>query len=199
MKKYQSISFISGILVVLIYLTFALLAFIRYPLPYTPIRNWFSDLGNINLNPGGAIFYNTGIIATASLLILFFLGLSSWKMENKRVQNIMLLLSQGFGILGSICMIMSAIFPINIFKVHSFWSTSLYVMLSTAFVFSVAALRYHRNIPLWLLILGLSTALVVMLTSILQNVYILEWITVLLFLSYVFLVGLETRRLASGG
>ena len=111
----------------------------------------------------------------------------------------MLLLTQGFGILGSICMIMSAIFPINIFKIHSFWSTSLYVMLATAFVFSVAALRYHRNVPLWLLILGLSTAIIVMSTSIFQTVYVLEWITVLLFLGYVSLVGVETRRLVPGG
>jgi len=73
MKRYQSISFIAGILAVLCYLVFAILAFIRYPLPYSPIRNWLSDLGNVDLNPHGAIYYNIGIISTALLVSVFVL------------------------------------------------------------------------------------------------------------------------------
>jgi len=194
MKKYKSISFIGGILAVLVYLIFALFAFSRYPMPYSPMQNWLSDLGNVDLNPDGAIFYNIGIISTALLLIVFFLGLYVWKIEDNRVQIIMLRLTQGFGILGSFCMIMSGIFPINLYKIHSIWSTSLYVMLSTAFIFSVAMLRYHQRVPRWLLILGISTAMMVILTSFFPTVYILEWITVLLFLSYVTLLGIETKR-----
>jgi hypothetical membrane protein len=197
MKRYQQISFIAGILAVLCYLAFTVLAFIRYPLPYSPIRNWLSDLGNANLNPHGAILYNIGIISTALLLVLFFLGLSRWKIGNKRVQIIMVLLTQAFGLIGSFCMIMSAIFPISLLEVHSFWSASLYIMLSTAFAFSVAALRYHQKVPRWLLILGLSTTLMVILTSFLTTVYVLEWITVPLFLIYVSLVGIETKQLES--
>jgi hypothetical membrane protein len=196
-KKYQSCSFASGVLADLSYLAFALTAFILYPLPYSPMNNWLSDLGNVELNWHGAIFYNIGIILTALLLILFFLGLSSWKIENNRVQIIMLFLTQGFGILGAICMMMSSIFPINFLAVHSFWSTSLYIMLSTAFAFSVAALRYHQRVPKGLLILGISNPLLVILASILPNVHVLEWITVFLFLSYVGLVGVETKRLCS--
>ena len=198
MKKYQFIRSIAGILVVLCYLMFAILAFTQYPLPFSPINNWLSDLGNVRVNIHGAIFYNMGIIATALWLMLFFLGLSNWRIEKKRIQIIMLLLLQAFGLLGSFCMIMSAISPINHLKEHSFWSTSLYILLSTSFAFSVAALRYHQKVSRWLLILGLSTPLIVILTSFLQTVYVLEWITVLLFLSYVGLVGVETKQLEYG-
>jgi len=152
-------------------------------------------LGNPNNNPQGAIFYNIGMISTALLLIVFFLGLSVWKIEDNRVQIIMLRLTQVFGILGAFCMIMSAIFPINIFTIHSFWSSSLYIMLSTAFIFSVAMLRYHQRVLRWLLILGVSTAMMVILTSFFPNVYMLEWITLFLFLSYVGLLGIETKRM----
>jgi hypothetical membrane protein len=151
-------------------------------------------LGNPNLNPQGAIIYNIGIISTALLLIVFFLGLLVWKIEDKRVQIIMLRLTQAFGILGSICMMMSSIFPINLYKIHSIWSTSLYVMLSTAFIFSVAMLRYHQRVPRWMLILGVSTAMMVILTIFFPIAYVLEWITLLLFLSYVSLVSFETKR-----
>ena len=193
MKRYKYISFIGGILAVLCYLVFALLAFSRYPMPYSPMKNWLSDLGSVELNPDGAIFYNIGIISTALFLIVFFLGLSVWKIEDNKAQIIMLRLTQAFGILGSFCMMMSAIYPINLYAIHSFWSTSLYVLLSTAFIFSAAALRYHQRVPRWLLILGVSTTVMVILTSILQTVYVLEWITVLLFLSYVTLLGIETK------
>jgi hypothetical membrane protein len=194
MKKYKSISFIGGMLAVLGYLVFTLLAFSRYPMPYSPMKNWLSDLGNVDLNLDGAIFYNIGIISTALFLIVFFLGLSVWKIEDNKVQNIMLRLTQAFGILGSFCMMMSAIYPINLYTIHSFLSTSLYVLLSTAFIFSAAALRYYQRVPRWLLVLGISTAVLVILTSFFPNVYILEWITVFLFLSYVGLLGIETKR-----
>jgi hypothetical membrane protein len=194
MKKYQTISFISGNLAVLCYLVFAILAYSQYPLPYSPMRNWLSDLGDVNLNPHGAVLYNIGIILTAMLLLVFFLGLSRWKIETKRVQIIMLRLTQAFGILGSFCMVMSAIFPINLLKIHSFWSASLWIMLSTAFAFSVAALRYHQRVQRWLLILGLFTPLMVILMSFFTTLHVLEWITLLLFLSYVGLVGIETKK-----
>ena len=194
MKKYKYISFIGGILAVLDYLVFAFLAFRHYPLPYSPTTNWLSDLGNPNLNPQGAIFYNIGIISTALFLIVFFLGLSVWKLEDNKVQIIMLRLTQVFGILGAFCMMMSGIYPINLYKIHSFWSSSLYILMSTGFVFSAAALRYHIGVPRWLLILGISTAVMVILTSFFPIFFVLEWITVLLFLLYVILVGVETKR-----
>jgi len=195
MKRYQYISFIAGNLAVLCYLVFTLLAYSRYPLPFSPTSNWLSDLGNPNNNPQGAIFYNIGIISTALLLIVFFLGLSVWKIDDNRVQIIMLRLTQVSGILGAFCMIMSAIFPINLFTIHSFWSTSLYILLSTAFIFSVAMLRYHKRVPRWLLILGVSTAMMVILTSIFPIAYVLEWFTLSLFLSYVGLLSIETKRM----
>jgi hypothetical membrane protein len=175
-------------------LVFALLAFSRYPLPYSPKSNWLSDLGNPILNPQGALFYNIGIISTALFLIVFFLGLYVWKIEDNKVQIIMLRLTQAFGILGAFCMMMSGVFPINLFTIHAFWSTTLYILLSTGFVFSAAALRYHLAVPRWLLILGVSSAVLVILTSFFPTIYVLEWITVLLFLLYVILVGIETKR-----
>jgi len=197
-KINQNMSFIASILAVLFYLAFTFLAFCRYPLPYSPTTNWLSDLGNPNNNPQGAIFYNIGIISTALLLILFFLGLSMWKIKDNRVQSIMLLMTQVFGISGAFSMIMSALFPINLFKIHSFWSSALYIMLSTAFIFSVATLRYHQRVTRWLLLLGVLTAVIVIITSFFQTVYVLEWITVFLFLSYVALLGIETKRVYVG-
>jgi hypothetical membrane protein len=192
MKRHYALSFVTSLFAVVCYLAFALLAFAQYPLPYSPVRNWLSDLGNANVNPQGALFYKIGIVATAVVLVPFFLGLSRWKLGNNRRQHLMLLLTQGLGILGALAMAMSGLYPINFLAFHSFFSTSLYILLGTAFAFSVAALRYHPTCPRWLLILGATTALVALLYGIFHTVTALEWVTTALFLCYVGLLGAET-------
>ena len=177
MKRHHSLSFVSGMFAILCYLMFAFLAFSRYPLSYSPVSNWLSDLGNANLNPSGSLFYNIGIVTTGGALLLFFLGLSRWKMEKNRIQNLMLFLTQGFGILGSLALLMSGLYPMNFLTLHSFFSTCLYILLGTAFAFSVAALRYQSLCPRWLLVLGASTAFVAILYGFFHTVTPLEWIT----------------------
>jgi hypothetical protein len=193
MKKYP-LSFISGIVAPVSYLIFTCLSYIRYPLHYSPFTNWLSDLGNPELNLRGFLFYNAGILVTAVTLVGFFSGLSVWKLQGLKVQAIMLRLAQVFGILGSICMLFSGIYPINRFDIHAILSTLLYIFLSMGFVFTAAMLRYHPQIPRWMLILGISPAVLVILTSFLQDLYILEWIIVLLFLVYVTFIGVETKK-----
>jgi hypothetical membrane protein len=198
MKRHSALSFVTSLFAVVCYLALALLAFAHYPLPYSPVRNWLSDLGNANLNPQGALFYKIGIVATAVVLVPFFLGLSQWKLGNNRRQHLMLLLTQGLGILGALAMAMSGLYPINFLAFHRFFSNSLYILLGTAFAFSVAALRYHPTCPRWLLIVGASTTLVDLLYGALHTVYVLEWITTALLLCYLGLLGAETQRLSSG-
>ena len=197
MRRHLSLSFVTSLFAVVCYLTFALLAFAQYPLPYSPMSNWLSDLGNADLNPHGALFYNIGIVATGIVLLLFFLGLSRWKMENNRRQNLMLRLTQGFGILGALALVMSGLYPINFSALHSFFSICLYILLGTAFGFSVAALWYYPTYPRWILIMGALTALVDILSGVFHTVYVLEWVTVSLFLCYPVLLGIETNRLIS--
>jgi hypothetical membrane protein len=130
-------------------------------------------------------------------VLLFFLGLSEWKMGKNRRQNLMLFVTQGFGILGALAMLMSGFYPMNFLALHSFFSTCLYILLGTAFAFSVAALRYHPACPRWLLIVGVSTALVALLYGIFHTVTALEWVATALFLCYVGLLGAETNQLSS--
>ena len=197
MKKHISLSSASSLFAVVCYLGCALLAYAHYPLPYSPLENWLSDLGNPDLNPSGALFYNIGIVATAAVLPLFFLGLSRWKMANNQGQRLMLFITQGFGILGALAMLMSGLYPINFLVLHSFFSMCLFILLGTAFAFSVAALRYHAACPRWLLLVGAFTALVDMLYGVLHTVYGLEWVTVALLLGYLILLGAQTNRLSS--
>lgn len=194
MNKLQPIRPFIVPLAVIGYILFALLAYIQVPGPFTPLANWLSDLGDLRRNPQGALLYNLGIILSALLILLFFMGLSYWKMESRKIQNSMVQLTQLFGILGSAAMLMSGIFPINT-ELHSFWSILLYILLGTAFGFSVAALRYQPGFPRWALGLGLITALVDILSGIFHNSTVIEWLTVALFLTYLFVLNLQMEPL----
>ncbi len=190
----RNLTFYASICAVANYLLFALLAFISLPVRYSPLENWLSDLGSDRLNPDGAIFYNIGIIVTGIILFVFFTSLVEWKMAGNKKQNAMLQVTQFFGWAGAIAMLMSAVFPITNEGMHSFWSAALYILLGTAFAFSVAALRYYPYYPKWLLVLGGLTAAVDIAWGLIANIYLMEWITVALFLLYVFFLGIVTKR-----
>jgi len=196
MKKTYPLNIVLGLFVVICYVTCTILAFTRFPLPYSPFNNWLSDLGNPDVNPTGAGFYNAGIVLAGLALMLFFLRLTEWRMANNRIQHIMTLLTTMFGCVGSLAMIMTAIYPINRPSQHSFWSMILYILFGTAFAFSVAAMRYYVSYPRWLLIFGVIVAVVDMVSQIFfTDVQISEWIVVPLLLGYCLLLGIGIERL----
>jgi hypothetical membrane protein len=198
MKSIRQIPVISSILIVICYLTFTFLARINYPLPYSPMTNWLSDLGNIGVSPSGARFYNAGIIVTGILLLTFYLTIFVWRLEHNKIQNLMVTLTQVFGVVGAASMIMSGLYPINLPAPHSFWSAALDIAIGSSFAFSVAALRYYPNTPRWVLVLGVITWLVDTLFSLFfNNIHILEWVTIALFLAYILALGFVTRLIST--
>ncbi len=197
-KRFYSVSFLAGIIAVGCYLATTTAAWSRYPLPYSPLYNWLSDLGNPVANPQGAIFYNGGLALTAGGVLLFFLGLTQFRMKENRLQTLMIALTVGFGSLGAFGMLMTTLFPINHAAVHSFWGKVNFICTGSGFAFSVAAFRYYARYPRWLLILGVVVAGVNFCVSVffIKSVFVSEWIVIALWLSYVPLLGLATNRLS---
>ena len=92
-------------------------------------------------------------------MALFFLSLGNNRMQGKKAQNIMLLLTQVIGIFGSIGMILTGIFSIDNPQTHSLFSAFLRIGFGTAFGFSVAAFRYIKEFKRWILVIGVITTL----------------------------------------
>jgi hypothetical membrane protein len=196
MKKSNPIAWVLSILVVAVYLVMTTLALLRYPVSFSPGSNWLSDLGNRIISPDGSAFYNAGIFITGSLLALFFISLGSTRIPGRKVQNIMLLLTQICGASGSIAMIMTGVFSIDTPQTHSLFSEILRIGLGSAFGFSVAAFRYQNRIKKWILVAGVITTLTDLIVSVFYNkTQILEWPVIALFLIYCLLLGNETYRL----
>jgi hypothetical membrane protein len=130
MSSRYPICYVSAILASASYLVFSTLAYIGYPPPYSPGANWLSDLGDQTVNAVGARFYNAGIIATGLFLLAWFLGLSQWRIEASSPQKGFLLAARVAGTAGALSLMMSAVYPINRFQQHAFWSHAHFMLLA---------------------------------------------------------------------
>ena len=185
-----------SILIVTTYLSFTVLSLTRYPEPFSPLSNWLSDLGNRITSPDGSKYYNTGIFITGFLLAIFFIALNHSRIKERKAQSIVLTPTQAFGVLGAIAMIFTGIFSIDIPQTHSLFSAIFRICLGTAFGLSVAAFTYHKEVRKWILVIGIATTLTDLTASVLFNeIQLLEWPVIFLFLTYCLLLGIETNRL----
>ena len=129
-------------------------------------------------------------------MALFFISLGINRMQGKKAQNIMLLLTQVIGIFGSIGMIMTGVSPIDNPQHIVSSRHSNRICLGSAFGFSVAAFHYNKEFKKWILIIGVIATLTDLFVSVLYNkTHLLEWPVIFLFLFYCLLLGNETYRL----
>ena len=130
----------AGIAAVVVYLIFALVAFLKYPGAYGPLTNWLSDLGNPLDNPSGAIFYRLGCVLSGAALILFYLRLGIWNPGSKKTR-VILNVAQCMGVFSAVCLIITGILPLGTStEIHSLRSMMLYISLGFFLTFSATAL-----------------------------------------------------------
>ena len=190
--KTQLLS-LTGIIAACIYLAFTLVAILNYPQSYSPLTNWLSDFGNPTRNPIGAIYYNTGGIITSAVLIVFFAGMYTWNMGDKK-GKIFLSLSQVSGIVFAVAFLMSALFPLGVnASVHSFFSIMLFVFIGFFEVFSASALRRNPASPKWTAYFGFVAAMINFAFGVsfnFMNLFVGEWIMIAVFIAYVITLAL---------
>jgi hypothetical protein len=112
---------IAGFASILLYCIFTAISISFFPTPYSPLNNFLSQLGNSNLNPEGAIFYNVAVILAGLAGILFYIGLYQW--YTKKTGNKLLLVSLAVGFINSLAIIMTGIYSESVnYAQHVFWS-----------------------------------------------------------------------------
>lgn len=187
---------LTAIVAACIYLAFTLTAILYYPLPYSPLTNWLSDLGNPTQNPTGAIYYNTGGIITSAVLIVFFVGMYTWSAGDKK-GKIFLTLSQVFGIVFALAFLMSALFPLGVNdSVHSMFSIMLFVFVGFFEIFSASATRRNPSAPRWLVYFGFAAAMINFAFGVSFNfmdLFVGEWIIIAVFIIYIITLALAQR------
>ena len=140
----------SGITAISIYLIFTLIAYLHYPTPFSPLKNWLSDLGNPLENPIGCYFYNTGCCMIALLAIVFYFGLNQWQAKTGKIK-LLIFITQFAGVFSSLSLLITAIFPLGSFTaIHKFWSFMLYSGLVIFELFLAITTLYFPRAPKWI-------------------------------------------------
>jgi hypothetical protein len=183
-----------GPVATLIYVLFTVLAWLAYPTTYGPFNNnWLSDLGNRNLNPNGAELYVIGCIATGLLVGAAFVGLLAWRQSSTRVQRYLLAFVQIAGLLGALAIVMTAVYTIDQFEAHQFWSRVINVGFAVALFVSPFALR-RSGLKLWPLIAVSAFGYCsIVARLVFPDAHWLEWPSIGFLLIYMWVVAVMTR------
>jgi len=175
----------AGYLAALAYMGFALGSYFHYPQPYSPLRNWLSDLGNTLVNTGGGFVYNFGCIATGCILVFFFVGLNAWR-TGDRVSGRLLTIAQAPGVFSSAALILSAAYNIGENpELHSKFSMYLAIGLTWFLSFANTAFLRHPRFRKRVGVYGFLAAAATFSYGVLYNTPIGEWIAIGMFVSYV--------------
>ena len=140
--RNYSVSSITGLMAVIVFTVFTFTSLVLYPTPYNPLYAWLSNLGNIYLNPSGAIFFNSGCILSGIIMIPFFAGLYEWK-PIKKLSKILLILGMLLGIYASVSLIMVGVFPETHLQQHLLAAAGVFSSLFIIIILLSVALFNH--------------------------------------------------------
>ena len=140
--RNYSVSSITGLMAVIVFTVFTFTSLALYPTSYNPLYDWVSNLGNINLNPSGAIFFNLGCILSGIIMIPFFTGLNIWK-PIKKLSKILLIFGMVLGIYASLSLVMVGVFPETHLQQHLIAAAGVFSSLFIIIIFLSLALFNH--------------------------------------------------------
>jgi hypothetical membrane protein len=181
---------IAGFAAITIYVVFTALAFSQYPSAYSPFKNWLSDLGNPLINQSGALLYNLGCILTSIVLIIFYVGIREWVNDNKRLK-VLLTIAQIAGILSSIFLIITALFPLGSHtEIHQISGKLHIIFLGFFLTFSATVLLRNPVLTKWPAYFGFITAAVnFVYGAFLYSVFVAEWLAIGMFIIYLLMIS----------
>jgi hypothetical membrane protein len=137
--RNYSVSSITGLIAVIVFTGFTFTSLALYPTSYNPLYAWLSNLGNVNLNPLGAIFFNWGCILSGIIMIPFFAGLYNWK-PIKKLSKILLIFGMILGIYASVSLVMVGVFPETHLQQHLIAAAGVFSSLFIIIIFLSVAL-----------------------------------------------------------
>jgi fluoride ion exporter CrcB/FEX len=139
----------TGVLAFTIFTVFTLTSVALYPTMFNPLYMWLSNLGNVDLNPLGAVFFNLGCIITGIILLPFFIGLYQWEPKSKW-SKILLIVGIVIGIFTSISLVMVGIFPETHIEQHMLAAAGVFGSLFLVLILLSLALFKHPKFRRWI-------------------------------------------------
>jgi hypothetical membrane protein len=193
-RSGSNLAFAGGMGAIVVYLVGAGVSWWLYPDRFTPLRNWLSDLGNYRRNPDGAVFYNIGCVLTALALLVFVIGLSSWRSGALR-ERALIAGSQLTGFASVVSLAGLGVYSEDRIRQHMVYSNWFFASFPLFIVLLSSGIIKHPRIQKNVAESGFA---VVLLGLVFHVVFPrsrpLEWVTELGFLNYVGLLAANSRR-----
>lgn len=144
----------------LVFCTFLLVSVQGYPQEFSPLDVSMGNIGNGELNPGGADVFNIGCMIAGFLLIPFFAGLHKW-FTDELWRNLFVVTAQAAGIVAGVSLFMTGHYTELFVSEHSFWTTALFASLLLALLLANAGLLTHRRYSNRVGFIGLAATAVI--------------------------------------
>ena len=148
-----------GLVAFLVFSIFIFTSLALYPHPYSLLFDWQSNLGNINLNPAGAMFFNWGCIITGIILLPFILNLYRWRPE-RTWKKILLIISILVGVYACISLIGVGLFPETHIKLHVIAASGVFESLFLITVLITISLFKHPKFMRPVALIGICAAVI---------------------------------------
>lgn len=196
-KKWSKF-YVSGIIGICVYCILTWISASYYPGSFGPMTDYLSVLGNSNLNPDGAVFYNLGVSLTGLTLIPFYIGM--YMTYGKPTGSKLISIATVFGFLNCLSILLSAVFPEDVYELHFIWSLMIFLTWIPVLFLTNSFLFRKSGLIKWTSVYGLALALFD--TAFVMYVVLIgtstgsinEWITIFAFLGWIFLLAITAIR-----
>ena len=199
-----SLCFAAGIASIVLYCTFTLISISFFPTPVNPVNNFLSQLGNSQLNPHGAIFYNLAVILAGLAAILFYVGIYQW--YSKKERNRLLAAALVVGFVNALSIIMTGVFSESVnYSLHVFWSFLIFISFVPVLILVNSALLTYPGFNKLISYYGFVVAVIDASLLIMLLIAgfgpgigpLMEWIAVFSYLIWVGLIAYSTTKVIS--
>jgi hypothetical protein len=198
---------IFGFAFLVFYISFTIIAIAQFPRTVSPLDMYLSTLGNADISPDGAIFYNLGVILGGLAEILFFIAIYAHYSQHGR--RWILIIGLIAGRINGISIVMSAVNPEHVIEIvditninvneHETWSFLIFFSFIPVLLAFSLAFRGTSGTSRWVTLYGFLVCAidVIFLAMALSNGptnAIMEWFTVYSYLIWVLLVSLDVLK-----
>jgi len=195
--KSLPLATIGGFLVILLFCIFTLASAVRYPVAFSPMDNWLSDLGTMKKNPAGYVYFNVGCILTGVSTLFLVSGMDAWQVkDNKRLFEA----GRAFGVFSAFTLMLIGAFDENT-PYHTMLSLTFFLMLGLFLVLINISLWKHPAYKRWI---GYYAIVVVAIDVILAVTFVVyehapiwEWLAVFGALAWVGMLAHSMRGLGA--
>lgn len=188
--KWITIS--AGLIAALFYCIFTVIAIQSFPGTFSATQHYLSVLGNVNKNPGGAMFYNLAVRVTGISTLFFYAGFVIWSSIQERSKILVAILI--FGLMNGFSIFMSGVYPeVPHYQTHFTWSLLIFIAFIPVLILFGLYLRRYSGLNKIISYSGFMLAayniifVIYVLKEGTSSGSLLEWISVFSYLGWIIL------------